>query len=74
MSPRVAALIDYAVTLTHTPDAVTSQAIENLRAVVLSDAAIHDVAAVTAYFNFVNRLALGLGVDLERGFDTRPLR
>ena len=29
------------------------------------DGGIHDAAAVTAYFNFVNRMALGLGVELE---------
>lgn len=39
--------------------------IEDLRAEGLSDAAIHDGAAIVAYFNFVNRLALGLGVELE---------
>ena len=37
-----------------------------LREQGLSDAAIHDAASVVAYFNFVNRLALGLGVELER--------
>lgn len=67
--PRVATMIDYALKLTRAPDTVTPQVIENLRAAGLSDAAIHDVAAVTAYFNFVNRIALGLGVDLEAGFD-----
>lgn len=38
---------------------------ERLRAVGLSDEGIHSAAAVTAYFNFVNRIALGLGVELE---------
>ena len=33
-----------------------------LRAVGLSDADILDLSLITAYFNFVNRLALGLGV------------
>ena len=31
----------------------------------LGDAAIHDAACVVACFNFVNRIALGLGVELE---------
>lgn len=39
--------------------------VDALRAVALDDRAIHDLAAVTAYFNFVNRMASGLGVDLE---------
>jgi alkylhydroperoxidase family enzyme len=38
-----------------------------LRDAGLDDRGIHDLAAVAAYFNFVNRLASGLGVDLEEG-------
>jgi alkylhydroperoxidase family enzyme len=38
---------------------------DTLRALGLGDAAIHDAACVAAYFNFVNRIALGLGVELE---------
>lgn len=30
-----------------------------------SDADILDIVQVTAYYNFVNRLACGLGVELE---------
>jgi hypothetical protein len=30
-----------------------------------SDEAIHNAACVTAYFNFVKRIASGLGVELE---------
>ena len=36
-----------------------------LRRAGLSDHAIHDVVAIVSYFNFVNRIASGLGVDLE---------
>lgn len=32
-----------------------------------SDLEIHDAAQVVAYFNYINRLADGLGVDLEEG-------
>jgi alkylhydroperoxidase family enzyme len=38
---------------------------DDLSAEGLSDAAIHDAAAIIAYFNFVNRIAQGLGVELE---------
>lgn len=44
---------------------MTRADIDDLRVVGFSDAAIHDAAAIVAYFNFVNRLALGLGVELE---------
>ncbi len=37
----------------------------SLRVAGLTDAGIHDAAAITAYFNFVNRVAQGLGVELE---------
>ena len=65
LSGRERALADYAVALTRNPSAVTPESIARLREVGLSDEAIHSAAAVTAYFNFVNRIALGLGVELE---------
>lgn len=39
--------------------------VAGLRAVGFDDRAIHDAAAVTAYFNYINRVADSLGVDLE---------
>jgi alkylhydroperoxidase family enzyme len=39
--------------------------LEPLRTAGLNDRAILEVVEVTAYFNFVNRLADGLGVSLE---------
>ncbi len=39
--------------------------VEGLRETGLSDAEILDVCQVTSYYNYVNRLADGLGVDLE---------
>jgi uncharacterized peroxidase-related enzyme len=65
LPPRLRALVVYAIKLTRRPRAMTLADIEGLRAAGLSDAAAHDAAAIVAYFAFVNRLALGLGVDLE---------
>ena len=62
---RTRALVDYALKLTKTPAAVSESDLRPLREQGLSDAAIHDAASVVAYFNFVNRMALGLGVELE---------
>ena len=39
--------------------------IQQLKTVKLYDAAILNVMLVTAYFNFVNRMLLSLGVQLE---------
>lgn len=36
-----------------------------LVALEIRDRAIHDACAIVAYFAFVNRIADGLGVDLE---------
>ena len=59
------AILDYAVKLTDTPREMNAADVEKLRAARLNDRAIHDVCAITAYFNFVNRMADGLGVELE---------
>ncbi len=61
------AMLDYAVTLTRAPGSVRVSNIETLRAHGLDDRAIHDLCAIVAYFNFVNRIADGLGVELEGG-------
>lgn len=65
LTQRQRALVEYALKLTLRPAEVTEADVEALRAAGLSDAGIHDAAAVAAYFNFVNRMALGLGVSLE---------
>jgi alkylhydroperoxidase family enzyme len=39
--------------------------VDALRAAGFDDRAIHDICAITAYFAFVNRIADGLGVELE---------
>ncbi len=58
-------MIDYCVELTNNPQAVAANGVESLRQVGFDDLAIHDICAVTAYFAFVNRIADGLGVELE---------
>ncbi len=69
---RSRALVDYALKLTKTPDAVGEADVTALRSRGLGDATIHDAACVVAYFNFVNRIAEGLGVQLEAsGIATR---
>ena len=36
---------------------------------LMNDAAIVELASVTAYFNFINRVALGLGVRLDEALN-----
>ncbi len=48
--------------------------IDRLRGAGLGDAEILDACQVAAYFNFVNRMAEGLGVELEGYWKERPGR
>lgn len=63
LEPRLSNIVRYAEKLTSAPGAMTESDLGELRAVGLSDSDILDVSLITAYFNFVNRLALGLGVE-----------
>lgn len=65
LSPRERAILDYAVKLTLRPSVMQRSDVEGLRRTGLSDAEILDVCQVTSYYNYVNRLADGLGVGLE---------
>lgn len=58
-------MLDYAAKLTRTPAEIGVDDIAALRAAGFDDRAIHDICAITAYFAFVNRIADGLGVELE---------
>lgn len=55
----------HAVKLTHTPTAVGPADLDLLRAAGFDDRAIHDATQVIAYFNYVTRVAEGLGVEPE---------
>jgi NAD(P)H-hydrate epimerase len=70
---RVPALCLYAVKLTRTPAWVTEGDVAALRAAGLDDRAIVDANQVVSYFNYVNRIADGLGVELEQAWP-EPLR
>jgi uncharacterized peroxidase-related enzyme len=65
------ALLDFAVKLTVEPWAIEEADIARLRAAGWSDRAILDLTLVVAYFAFVNRLAQGLGIQVEQGRDER---
>jgi uncharacterized peroxidase-related enzyme len=65
LTARERALLGYADKLTRAPATVRREDIDALRAVGLDDRTIHDACGVIAYFAFVNRIADGLGVELE---------
>jgi uncharacterized peroxidase-related enzyme len=67
-APLVAAdraMLDYAAKLTCEPWNMVEADVIALRQAGFSDRAILDINQVTGYFAFVNRLADGLGVELE---------
>lgn len=62
ISQKDKAMLHYAMKLTNSPADVKKEDIELLRNAGFSDKAILNINLVTSYFNFVNRIALGLGV------------
>jgi uncharacterized peroxidase-related enzyme len=64
-------MLDYADKLTRTPADMSSADVNALQGACFSDEAILDICQVTAYFAFANRLADGLGVELESA-DHKP--
>ena len=59
------AMLTYTEKLTLQPWAMVKADVDALRAVEFSDADILDINQVTGYYAYVNRLADGLGVQLE---------
>lgn len=62
---RRSRMLAYAAKLTSSPGEIRESDIATLREAGLSDREILDVNLIVAYFNFVNRIALGLGVQFS---------
>ncbi|HSR68000.1 MAG TPA: peroxidase [Acidobacteriota bacterium] len=62
------ALIAFALKLTRHPASIAEEDIEQLRRHGFDERAIHDAVQVVSYFAYVNRVADGLGVELEERF------
>ncbi len=65
LSPRDLTLLDFAVKLTKSPSGVRKDDLEALRGHGLTDEQIVDAVHCISYFNFINRVLDGLGVDPE---------
>jgi len=66
-SPREKALLAYAAKITLSPKDISSGDIKDLKDAGLTDEEILRANLIAGYFNFSNRVALGLGVELEKG-------
>ena len=64
-TPRLRALCGFAEKLTRDPGACSEEDLAPLREVGLADRALLDLVLVIGYFNFVNRIASGLVVQME---------
>jgi len=65
LSPMERAMCDFAVKLTQTPNDMSEQDVKTLTQSGLDDPRILHLTLVVGYFNFVNRMALGLGVPFS---------
>src|SRR5579884_2584382 len=65
LTPREVALLDFAVALTKSPTQMRKDDLDALRRHGLSDEQLVDAVHCIGYFNFINRVLDGLGVDPE---------
>ena len=64
LDPKTRAALDYAYKLTCDPTRMGQEDVQFLRDVGYTDRQIVDIAHVAAWFNYVNRIAEGLGTEL----------
>ncbi len=66
LTKKKQALVDYVFMLTKKPYEIKKTDVDNLRKNSFSDKDILNVNLIVSYFNFVNRIALGLGVEYSK--------
>ncbi len=73
LSPRERALCDFAVKLTQLAAEIDQSDVDALRAQGLEDTEISDAIQVVGYFNYVTRVADGVGIEDEPEWGSNPL-
>ena len=58
-------MLAYALKITRDAASIDQAYIDSLKENGLTDEMLHDIVQVTSYFAYINRLADGLGVELE---------
>ena len=71
ISIKQMSMLNYATKLTERPADIFVKDIDQLKDVGFKDRAILDINQIVAYFAYVNRIADGLGVDLEDFWDIK---
>src|SRR5262245_661407 len=72
LSALDAALCTYAEKLTREPAEMQLADVERLRAQGLDDTGVHDVIQTVGFFNYINRVADAVHVDVEPGMRPYP--
>ena len=67
LTPKQVAMLEYAEFLTLYPSDVTQEHVQELRDAGWTDADVIDIVHITAYFNYMVRIADGLGIELQTG-------
>jgi len=62
LEPADIAMLDYVVKLTKTPWKMTRQDVESLREHGFDDTGILQINLIASWFNYINRVADGLGI------------
>ena len=65
LDPQTRGMLHFAVKLTREPHSMRPSDVEKLRELGLTDEQILSVVLITCNFNFMTRLADGLGVEIE---------
>jgi uncharacterized peroxidase-related enzyme len=67
LDPQTKGMLEYAAKLTKNPTSMEKSDVERLRQLGLTDEQILSVVLITCNFNFMTRLADGLGVEVDDG-------
>lgn len=65
LSDKRRAMLSFAIKLTVTPGAMNDDDTRALRSAGFSDRDILDIVEVVAYYAYANRIADGLGIEIE---------
>jgi len=65
-------LCEYAEKLTLRPAEMKREDVERLRSAGFDDPSIHQAIQVVSYFNYINRVADAIHVDIEPDMDPYP--
>ena len=65
LDPQTRGILDFSAKLTRDPAGMQESDVQSLRDLGLSDEQILSTVGITCLFNFMNRLADGLGVDIS---------